>query len=415
MLEKTTELLKTKNIIFEATFSGNGGFAMLDILVKNANKWDIYEVKSSTSIKKNHIIDSSYQRFVASKDINIGDNYIIYINNKYTRGDNLNIDKLFTINNITDKVLAIMPSIHKSLKQQQDILKGDEPQTIIKKKCTSCEYKNYCFYECLSIPKQSVFNLYNCRNKIKWYNEGKIKYSDVLGEYLNPVQLAQIANKEIINPTILKDFINKITYPIYFFDFETFQDAVPRFKGQKPYAQMPFQYSLHILTEDEKLQHFEFLAKCDEDPRVKIAQNMLKNLGKSGTIMAFNQSFEIGRIKELAKFAPEYKDELLALIPRFADLIIPFRKLGYYHPNMNGSFSLKSVLPAMFKGVDELDYKKLGSVQNGGDAMNIFANLHLESNQEKIQKVRNDLLKYCHLDTFSMVKIWQKLIILAKS
>jgi hypothetical protein len=229
------------------------------------------------------------------------------------------------------------------------------------------------------------------------------------------VQLAQIANKEIINPTILKDFISPITYPIYFFDFETFQDAVPRFKGQKPYAQIPFQYSLHILTEDGKLQHFEFLAKCNEDPRAKIAQNMLKNLGKSGTIMAFSQSFEIGRIEELAKFSPKYKNELLALIPRFADLIIPFRKMGYYHPDMNGSFSLKSVLPAMFKGVDELDYKKLGSVQNGGDAMNVFANLHFETDQEKIQKARNDLLKYCYLDTFSMVKIWQKLIIIAKS
>jgi radical SAM protein with 4Fe4S-binding SPASM domain len=153
MLEKTTELLKTKNIIYEATFSGNDGFAMLDILVKNNNKWDIYEVKSSTSIKENYIIDSGYQRFVASKDINIGDNYIIHINNKYTRVDSLNITKLFTIQNITDEVLAVMPTIHKSLKQQQDILKGDEPQTIINKNCMDCEYKKYCFYECLNIPK----------------------------------------------------------------------------------------------------------------------------------------------------------------------------------------------------------------------------------------------------------------------
>jgi hypothetical protein len=180
-------------------------------------------------------------------------------------------------------------------------------------------------------------------------------------------------------------------------------------RSKKPYEQIPFKYSLHVLDENGNLEHYEFLAKCNEDPREELAKNMLEVLVKNGTIMAFNQSFEIMVIKKLAEFLPEYKNELLALIPRFKDLIIPFRKLGYYHPDMNGSFSIKSVLPAMFKGNDELDYKKLGSVQNGGEAMEMFANLHLEKDNEKIQQIRTDLLKYCHLDTLAMVRIWQKL------
>jgi CRISPR/Cas system-associated exonuclease Cas4 (RecB family) len=412
MLDTTKELLNSQNIIYEASFSGGGGFAMVDILVKNGNKWDIYEVKSSTSLKRDYIIDSSYQRFVAEQNIAIAHNYIVYINNNYKRENELDIQQLFTIENITDKVLEVLPKIPEFL-QQQEVLQSDEPETVVDKNCLGCEYQTYCLNDCLNIPEKSVFNLYNCRNKINLYQQNKITYLDLASENFSAVQLAQIQEKEIINTEVLQDFISEIIYPIYFFDFETFGDAVPRLKGQKPYKQIPFQYSLHILDENGNLEHYEFLAKCNEDPREKLAKNMLKVLGgdlkNSGTIMAFNQSFEISRIKDLAEFLPEYKSELLALIPRFNDLIIPFRKLGYYHPDMNGSFSIKSVLPAMFSDNDELDYKKLGCVQNGGEAMDVFANLYLETDEEKIQQIREDLLKYCHLDTLAMVRIWQKL------
>ena len=124
---------------------------------------------------------------------------------------------------------------------------------------------------------------------------------------------------------------------------------------------------------------------------------------------AYNQSFEISRIKELANFAPRYEKELLSLIGRFVDLIVPFRAKGYYHPNFNGSFSIKAVLPAMFPNDDELDYKKLGSVQNGGDAMDTFANLHLLRDKSKRDEIRKDLLAYCRLDTLAMVRICKKL------
>ena len=125
--------------------------------------------------------------------------------------------------------------------------------------------------------------------------------------------------------------------------------------------------------------------------------------------MAYNQAFEITRIKELANYNIERKDELLALVDRFVDLIVPFRERGYYHPNFNGSFSIKSVLPAMFPNNDELNYKKLGSIQNGGDAMDTFANLHLLKDKSKRDEIRKDLLAYCHLDTLAMVRIFEKL------
>ena len=175
----------------------------------------------------------------------------------------------------------------------------------------------------------------------------------------------------------IKEFLNTIHYPINFFDFETFQNAIPRFDNQRPYAQMPFQYSLHILHEDGTLEHKEFLGDENKDPRYILATKMLNDITPSGSIVAYNQSFEIKQIKNLANICEDISDELLALNERFIDLADPFDKKHYYLPEFNGKYSIKIVLPAMFPNDDELDYKKLGSIQNGGDAMDTFANLHL--------------------------------------
>jgi hypothetical protein len=157
------------------------------------------------------------------------------------------------------------------------------------------------------------------------------------------------------------------------------------------------------------MEHKEFLGDENSDPRGALIKQMLNDLTATGSIVAYNQSFEISRIKELAKFDESRKDELLALNERFVDLIVPFRGKGYYHPDFNGSFSIKSVLPAMFPNDDELDYKKLGSIQDGGDAMNIFASLHLLKDKSKLESIKKDFLAYCRLDTLAMVRIWEKL------
>ena len=178
--------------------------------------------------------------------------------------------------------------------------------------------------------------------------------------------------------------------------------------------QIPFQYSLHILHEDGTLEHKEFLGDENIDPREALIKKMLQDITPTGSIVAYNQTFEKGRIKELAMFNQSRQDDLLALIERFVDLIVPFRRRGYYHPDFNGDFSIKSVLPAIFPNNDELDYKKL-NIQNGGMAMDTFANLHLLKDKTKIDQIKSDLLAYCYLDTLAMVRIWEKLKELANS
>ena len=164
-----------------------------------------------------------------------------------------------------------------------------------------------------------------------------------------------------------------------------------------------------LLHQDGRLEHKEFLGDENRDQRRDLAKQMLKDITPTGSIIAFNQSFEITQIKNLAQVCPDLSDELLSLNERFIDLAHPFQYKHYYHPKFNGRYSIKVVLPTLFPNDDELDYKKLGSIQNGGDAMDTFANLHLLKNKDRLDSIKKDLLAYCRLDTLAMVRIWEKL------
>ena len=416
MIQKTTNLIKNNtSTIYEATFKEKGVFAMADILQKNGEGWDVYEVKASTTTKPYHIDDAAIQYYSLSNAITINKVFIIHINNQYVRQGELDIHALFVLDDITDQVLSRQEGVQSNLKSLEIMLKSSMPEIDIGHHCSDpyeCDFSDYCWK---NIPEPSVFNLYrlNWSKKFDLYYSGVRKYEELPNNYaLTEIQRLQVDaaknNKVRVNKPIVEEFLNSIEYPISFFDFETFQNAIPRFDDQRPYMQMPFQYSLHIVNDDGEMTHMEFLGNENEDPRRELSERMLNDLPGTGSIMAYNQSFEIGRIRELADLFPDLRAELLALTERFVDLITPFRNLGYYHPDFNGSFSIKSVLPAMFPDDPELDYKKLG-IQDGGMAMDAFANLHLLKDTNKREQIRNDLLAYCHLDTLAMVRIWGKL------
>jgi hypothetical protein len=417
MILKTKELIDNGcEIIYEATFKENGIFAMADILVKNVDSWDIYEVKASASVKKYHLNDASVQWYSLNNVINLNKAYIVHINNNYLRTGELDVHQLFSIVDVTDEVQNRQYQIPFNLEEMDLMLQDEIPNIDIGTYCSdpnACDFKRYCWNH---IPKPSIFNLYwmNVTKKFEMYYNGMKKYEDIPNTFrLNATQKLQVdtykANEIYINKSIINNFIETVKYPINFFDFETFQNAIPRFDNQRPFMQIPFQYSLHILYEDGTIEHKEFLGDENSDPRGDLITQMLNDITSTGSIMAYNQSFEITRIKELADSGIERRAELLVLNERFIDLIVPFRGRGYYHPNFNGSFSIKSVLPAMFPNNDELNYKKLGSIQNGGDAMDTFANLYLLKDKSKRDEIRKDLLAYCHLDTFAMVRIFEEL------
>ena len=417
MIQKTKELISNgTEIIYEATFKEDGIFVMADILVKNGDGWDIYEVKASTNVKEYYLNDTSIQWYALSKTINLYRAFVVHINNQYIRDGELNVKELFTIDDITDIVLEKQETIEPQLFEMEEMLKNDIPNIDIGKHCDdpySCDFSSYCWQH---IPKKnSVFDIsYAMGKQWKLYYDGILSIDDVPDDFHlganATLQLKHNKSQEIkIDKPKIKEFLDTISYPINFFDFETFQNAIPRFDNQRPYAQMPFQYSLHILHEDGTLEHKEFLGDENIDPRRPLSEQMLKDITPTGSIIAFNQSFEITQIKNLANVCTDISDELLALNERFVDLAHPFQYKHYYHPKFNGKYSIKIVLPTLFPDDDELDYKKLGSIQNGGDAMDTFANLYLLKDKSKLEDIRKDFLAYCRLDTLAMVKIWEKL------
>jgi len=417
MIEQTKNfIVNGTDVIYEATFKENGIFAMADILVKNGDAWDIYEVKASTHTKEYHINDTAIQWFALSKAIKLNRAYVVHINNKYVRHSELNVKELFTIDDITDIVLEKQEGIKLQLLEMKEMLKGDMPDIDIGGHCSDpygCDFSSHCWQH---IPQNdSVFEISYAMGK-QWelYYQGILNIDDVPDDFHfgqnATLQIKHHKSREIkIDKPKIKEFLDTIKYPINFFDFETFQNAIPRFDNQRPYAQMPFQYSLHILHEDGTLEHKEFLGDENSDPRRPLSEQMLNDITLSGSIVAYNQSFEITQIKNLALFSPDLSNELLALTERFIDLAYPFQYKYYYHPKFNGKYSIKIVLPTLFPDDDELDYKKLGSIQNGGDAMDTFANLHLLKDKSELAEIKRDLLAYCRLDTLAMVRIWEKL------
>ena len=254
-------------------------------------------------------------------------------------------------------------------------------------------------------------------NKIALYNQGLISYADLANSEarLTPTQRRQIQYQlndldTHIEKDNIKDFLDTLSYPLYFLDFETIQPVIPEFKGTRPYQQIPFQYSLHYIEEENgPLLHKEFLGISGEDPRRAIAEALVRDIPKDVCTTAYNKAFECTRIRELAAAFPDLAEHLLNIESHIVDLLVPFQKGYYYNKAMGGSFSIKSVLPAIFPDDPALNYHNLEEIQNGGDAMTIFPKIKDMSPAEQ-ERTRHNLLKYCKLDTFAMVKVWQELV-----
>lgn len=419
MISETEKLIKSgEKTIYEAAFLYDDVLVMCDILHNDGRGWNIYEVKSSTHINKRYIDDISMQYYVVSNNMNIKSINIIYINNKYIRKDRLNLKELFNIKNMTYEAKKNIYTIPNEIKRMREITKDKEPEIDIGLYCEKygklkfeCDFKHYCWRH---IPQYSVFNIGGLRKekRYKLYNSGIVKIKDIPNNYkLSKNQSMQVKalkeNTKIIEKDKIKTFLNKLKYPLYFLDFETFQQTVPEFKGLKPYQHIPFQYSLHILDKNNNLIHKEFLGKEGIDPRRNLAQRLVKDIPKNMCTIAYNMCFEKRVLKDLSTIYPDLKEHLMNIHDNMKDLMEPFKYKYYYTNEMKGSYSIKYVLPALCPNNDELDYNKL-DIQNGVMAMNTFEILHLKSPNE-IQKIRENLLAYCKLDTLAMVRILEKL------
>ena len=201
-----------------------------------------------------------------------------------------------------------------------------------------------------------------------------------------------------------------IYFPLYFLDFETYQNAIPEYDGQWPYEQVPFQYSLHILKEPgAELEHREFLADENRDPRRDIAERLVQDIPMGSCVTAYNISFERGRLRELAEMFPDLAEHLLDIADHLVDFEVPFKKYYYMIKDMHGMSTIKKVLPALYPDDESLNYQNLPGVKNGGEAMDMFIKLRTMDPEERARQ-REYMLMYCGLDTYAMVKVYEALL-----
>lgn len=414
VLKTKEEIANGATILYEAAFQFNGVLALLDILVKEGDSWKGIEVKSSTSISDTYKLDATIQYYVISNSgIELEDISIAYINNKYTKDGDIDVKKLFTITSVLDDVLDRLPSIPSEVERLKNVLlKKETPNIEPGVHCTNpydCDFSNHCWKK-NNNPIFEISRLTTVK-KFELLNKGITSFEDIPDSYpLNEKQWQQvnadINNTSIIDKPKIKSFINKLEYPLYFLDFETFATAIPILDQSRPYQQLVFQYSLHIQKEDKTITHKEFLAETNgKDPRRDFTEQMIKDCGSDGSVLVYNISFERSKIQDLITIFPEYTDELTDIIDRMVDLMVPFQQKSYYTPSMRGSYSIKKVLPAL---VPSLSYKDL-EIQEGGSASNIFASMFMGDYAGDIEKTRKDLLEYCKLDTFAMVEILEVL------
>ena len=423
MVAETRKLLKNKpNIITEASFNYDNNFCSVDILKNNLDGMEIYEVKSSTEVQDIYLDDASYQYFVLSNlGLNVKKVCIVYINNQYIRGKKLEIEKLFNIEDITDIAKSKQDEIRKNIeitnKYMNEHDKNKEPKEDIGMKCLKpykCEFWEYCTR---NLPRPNVFDIgggmHNSKKFEKYY-EGKISFKDLQNKDLNPKFLEQIDFelnnlKPKIEKEAIKELMDSLKYPLYFIDYETYQLAIPEIEGTRPYQQLPFQYSLHIIKEKgAPIEHKEFLAEIDDPDYIRhFAESMIKDMPENGSVIIYNKSFEPARNNEIARMYPDLKDEMDRINSNIVDFLEPFKQRKYYTKEMHGSASIKAVLPALYPDDPELDYHNLPVVHNGGEASEAFLNLKNKSKKEQ-KEIRHGLLVYCELDTLAMVKLWER-------
>jgi hypothetical protein len=404
-----------KTVIYEAAFQYDQVLVALDILVKKDDGWHAYEVKSTNDTKPQHIHDAALQYWVMTNaGLNIQTINILHFNKEYVRRGELNIEELFTWDDITENVEEILPKIRPEVKACKAVLQEPEvPIQDIGPHCSDpydCDFRGHCWKH---VPEYSVLNLTNPRGK-QWdlYQQGIMTIEDIPEGYpLSTAQQHQVeaekTGESFINPAEIAEFTSQLTYPLYFMDFETIQSAIPIYDETRPYQMAVFQYSVHIQEEkDGSVVHKEYLGDPkDRDLRKTVAQRLIADMGANGCVIVYNNSFEGPRLNELSRDYPDLASKLQAIAGRIVDLAVPFRRKAYYTADMQGKYSIKKVLPAL---VPELSYKDL-EIQEGGTASLTFLQMIQGEFRGDEAKAREALIKYCELDTLAMVKILETL------
>ncbi len=399
-------------MLFEAAFESDGLFIRCDILERTPqNAWQLIEVKSTTKFDSNlHIPDIAVQWFVLEQNhIPIESVNLMYINTKDCVYPDLS--NLFVVEDVTHEVALFKASLPEKLSLFQNVLSGSEPEKPIGYHCSHphhCPVKPMCWAH---VPEKSIFTiprLHRTKSQ-KLIEENCLAIHDLPDDFpLTETQQRYVqsvkTNRVEINKTQISTELSQLAYPLYFFDFETFNPPIPRFDGMRPYQQFPFQYSCHVLDKNGERTHKAYLHRDESDPRLPLTKSLMSDIESQGSIVVYNASFERRVLNELMDAMPQYAEALSGMIDRLWDQMLVFKN-HYMHPDFLGSASIKNVLPVL---VPELSYNQL-AVKKGDEAQAIWDQMIREKNVNQKLALESALKDYCKMDTFAMVRIHQVL------
>ncbi len=432
-VEDTQQLFDVgEQSIQQAAFFAEGLFAQCDLVTLNGNYIDLYEIKSSSkaqaltgeqnsylTTRKDHVWDALFQTEVIKRSgYSIRKVFLVELNKEYEKSGNLEMRDLFVISDITDELEPLRGQLQQEINFANEQLTVKKPPTtcdcVYKSRNRQCDAFPIMHPEMLGYTVHELARIGSSPKRLEaMVDEGHIEIKDVpLNLELLDAHRDQIASFQsdevIIRAEKLSIFLDRLTYPIYFLDYETYAPGIPVFDGTRPYQQVPFQYSLHIQqSPNSRLEHKEYLHTENSNPIVPLCQALQKDIGNIGSVIVWNKGFEGMCNRRMGQSAPEFNDFLMNVNDRFFDLMEVFSKRLYVHKAFKGSSSIKKVLPVL---VPELSYQQL-DIKDGGAATTTWGKLIFAmQNEEEIQETVHALLEYCKMDTLAMVKILEKVM-----
>jgi predicted RecB family nuclease len=416
-IRTTRELVAKPEIsaVFEAVFEHQNVVVKVDILHRRRDgRWRLIEVKSTSDLKDQHIEDVAIQyRVVSRSGVDVASACLAHVNRNYVyQGGDIDVWRFFRIKNLTRRVQRLQPKLTFQLRSEFTVLGMPKaPDVAPGRHClqpVTCE-----FYDRCNLPRPDDHIGYLPRIHASAMEELEEMGIESIREIPDDFELSEIQRRAAtcvqtgepwFSPE-LRDVLGELAYPLYFADFETVNRAIPPFAGMRPYDHLPFQFSLHVQqTPESALEHYAFLAGDASDPRRDFISSLFAALGEVGSIIVYS-SFEYQRLSELASWFPEFVDRITAIQARLFDLL-PIVREHTYHPAYAGSYSIKSVLPAL---VPEMTYEGM-PVANGRDAGIAWESLVSgRLDHEERDRITKALLGYCGQDTLAMVRLLEKL------
>ena len=399
--------------LWQPTYNDGRYEARVDALIfdQEADAYDLYEIKSSTSVHTDHELDVTFQVLLLEDRLNLRHIHLLHIDKTYNHREALDLKGFFTVEEISEQVDQRREAVTKWRQEAALVMQMEEPAPGFA--CTkprSCPCPALCHPD---LPDRPIYDIpYIGKKAVTLREQGITAIQDIpedfnLSEKQQKHRRAVKTQQPVIDHQAIRQSLERLHFPLYFLDYETFNPAVPLYPGYHPYQHIVFQYSLFVLaTPDSDPQHYDFLFTENSDPASRLVPHLVDHLGPAGSVLVWNQSFEAQRNKELADHLPEYAERLLGINDRLYDLMLVFKEGHYVHRDFHGSASLKAVLPVL---CPDLGYDKL-EISDGEQAMLTWYMIQQGNfTSDEITGIEQALRDYCRQDTFGMVAIWEHL------